>query len=157
MQITLPDLDKHQLNLFSRWTPSVPVRHPEANLFNERFLSEITLSGHPSQCLNLLAPILRALSDDSLPQQQNRWLTLIAPPVYLTTDWLRRSGLNRERILLLQARTPAETLPLACQMLRLGHSHTVVNWMNPLTMSMREQLLQAARQGETQSLNIRLS
>ena len=38
--------------------------------------SELSLRGAAGSCLNLLAPILRDLSED----QDARWLTLIAPP-----------------------------------------------------------------------------
>jgi cell division inhibitor SulA len=56
--------------------------------------SELSLRGAAGNCLNLLAPILRELSED----QDARWLTLIAPPASLTQTWLRDAGLNRERI-----------------------------------------------------------
>ena len=42
--------------------------------------SELSLRGAAESCLNLLAPILRELSED----QDARWLTLIAPPASLT-------------------------------------------------------------------------
>jgi cell division inhibitor SulA len=42
--------------------------------------SELSLRGAAGNCLNLLAPILRELSQD----QDARWLTLIAPPASLT-------------------------------------------------------------------------
>lgn len=45
---------------------------------------------------------------------------------------------------------------LACEALRLGRSHTVVSWLNPLSASARQQLISAARTGDAQSLNIRL-
>lgn len=64
--------------------------------------SELSLRGAAGNCLNLLAPILRELSQD----QEARWLTLIAPPASVTQAWLRDAGLNRERILLLQPRAP---------------------------------------------------
>lgn len=67
--------------------------HAEPEVF-----SELSLRGAAGNCLNLLAPILRELSED----QDARWLTLIAPPASLTQTWLRDAGLNRERILLLQ-------------------------------------------------------
>ncbi|MDQ3202635.1 MAG: CDP-glycerol--UDP-pyrophosphoryl-N-acetylglucosaminyl-N-acetylmannosamine glycerophosphotransferase, partial [Pseudomonadota bacterium] len=62
--------------------------------------SELSLRGAAGNCLNLLAPVLRELSQD----QDARWLTLIAPPASVTQAWLRDAGLNRERILLLQPR-----------------------------------------------------
>ncbi|KQN54736.1 CDP-glycerol--UDP-pyrophosphoryl-N-acetylglucosaminyl-N-acetylmannosamine glycerophosphotransferase [Pseudomonas sp. Leaf48] len=114
--------------------------------------SELSLRGAAGNCLNLLAPILRELSQD----QDARWLTLIAPPASLTQAWLRDAGLNRERILLLQPRGSQSAQQLTCEALRLGRSHTVVSWLNPLNAQSRQQLISAARTGDAQSLNIRL-
>ena len=114
--------------------------------------SELSLRGAAGNCLNLLAPILRELSED----QDARWLTLIAPPASLTQAWLRDAGLNRERILLLQPRGTQSAQQLTCEALRLGRSHTVVSWLNPLSTTSRQQLITAARIGDAQSLNIRL-
>ncbi|MGF6329764.1 cell division inhibitor SulA [Pseudomonas sp. BS3782 TE3695] len=114
--------------------------------------SELSLRGAAGNCLNLLAPILRELSQD----QDARWLTLIAPPASLTQAWLRDAGLNRERILLLQPRGTQSAQQLTCEALRLGRSHTVVSWLNPLNTPSRQQLISAARIGDAQSLNIRL-
>lgn len=114
--------------------------------------SELSLRGAAGNCLNLLAPILRELSQD----QDARWLTLIAPPASLTQTWLRDAGLNRERILLLQPRGTQSALQLTCEALRLGRSHTVVSWLNPINTGARQQLISAARTGDAQSLNIRL-
>lgn len=114
--------------------------------------SELSLRGAAGNCLNLLAPILRELSQD----QDARWLTLIAPPASLTQAWLRDAVLNRERILLLQPRGTQSAQQLTCEALRLGRSHTVVSWLNPLSTTSRQQLISAARIGDAQSLNIRL-
>ncbi|MHC8349959.1 SOS-induced cell division inhibitor SulA [Pseudomonas sp. RT4P38] len=114
--------------------------------------SELSLRGAAGNCLNLLAPILRELSQE----QDARWLTLIAPPASLTQTWLRDAGLNRERILLLQPRGAQSAQQLTCEALRLGRSHTVVSWLNPLSTTSRQQLISAARTGDAQSLNIRL-
>ncbi|MHC8298945.1 SOS-induced cell division inhibitor SulA [Pseudomonas sp. ZS1P83] len=114
--------------------------------------SELSLRGAAGNCLNLLAPILRELSQE----QDARWLTLIAPPASLTQTWLRDAGLNRERILLLQPRGAQSAQQLTCEALRLGRSHTVVSWLNPLSTTSRQQLISAARIGDAQSLNIRL-
>ena len=114
--------------------------------------SELSLRGAAGHCLNLLAPILRELSDN----HDERWLTLIAPPSSLTQAWLRDAGLNRERILLLHPRGTQSPLELAQQALMLGRSHTVVSWLHPLERQAWQQLEQAARQGKAQSLNISL-
>lgn len=114
--------------------------------------SELSLRGAAGHCLNLLAPILRELSQNN----DERWLTLIAPPSSLTQTWLREAGLNRERILLLQPRGGQSALQLAEEALKLGRSHTVVSWLHPLERHARQQLELAAHQGQAQSLNISL-
>ncbi|PCR94097.1 CDP-glycerol--UDP-pyrophosphoryl-N-acetylglucosaminyl-N-acetylmannosamine glycerophosphotransferase [Pseudomonas sp. FW215-R2] len=146
-----------QLPLFEAFLaqPLAPILKDVAerpwNVEPEAF-SELSLRGAAGNCLNLLAPILRELSDD----QDARWLTLIAPPASLTQTWLRDAGLNRERILLLHPRGTQSAQQLACEALRLGRSHTVVTWLNPLNSGSRQQLISAARTGDAQSLNIRL-
>ncbi|MCY1438025.1 Cell division inhibitor SulA [compost metagenome] len=127
------------------------VESPWHNSEPEAF-SELSFRGAVGNCQSLLAPILRELSQE----QDARWLTLIAPPSSLTQAWLRDAGLNRERILLLQPRGLQSALQLTCEALRLGRSHTVVSWLNPLHSSARQQLINAARAGSAQSLNIRL-
>ncbi|MDO9623588.1 MAG: SOS-induced cell division inhibitor SulA [Pseudomonas sp.] len=119
---------------------------------NPEAFSEISLRGAAGHCLNLLAPILRELSQNN----DARWLSLIAPPGSLTQTWLREAGLNRERILLLHPRGKQSALQLAQDALKLGRSHTVVSWLQPLQQHAREQLELAARQGKAQSLNISL-
>jgi cell division inhibitor SulA len=114
--------------------------------------SELSLRGAAGNCLNLLAPILRDLSQDT----NDRWLTLIAPPSSVTQAWLRDAGLNRERIILIHPRGTQSALELTREALRLGRSHTVVSWINPISSSARQQLISAARIGDAQSLNIRL-
>lgn len=115
-------------------------------------VSELTLRGAAGNRLHLLAPILRELSED----QDARWLTLVAPPGAVTQTWLRKTGLNRERILILQPRNGQTALELACEALRLGRSHTVVSWLQPLPSHARQLLAEAASQGSAQSLNISL-
>ncbi|MNP46194.1 Cell division inhibitor SulA [compost metagenome] len=119
--------------------------HPE-------MFSELALRGAPGHCQSLLAPVLRDLSEE----EDARWLTLIAPPSSLTHAWLRDAGLNRERILLLQPGGKQSPLQLACEALRLGHSHTVVSWLGNVNATARQQLVRAASAGNAQSLNIRL-
>lgn len=113
--------------------------------------SELSLRGASGNCLHLLAPILRELSQAA----DRRWLTLIAPPNSVTQRWLREAGMDRERILLLQPSGEQDALELSCEALRLGRSHTVVSWL-PLDRDSRAKLARAAHQGLAQSLNIRL-
>lgn len=151
-------LNRTQLPLFDAFlaTPTPPLFADHGELpwqddENEAF-SELSLRGAAGHCLNLLAPVLRQLSEN----HDERWLTLIAPPLSLTQAWLREAGLNRERILLLHPRGEQSPLELAQQALKLGRSHTVVSWLHPLERQARQRLVQAARQGKAQSLNISL-
>lgn len=146
-----------QLPLFEAFLaqPIAPMikEAAETSWSNEpELFSELSLRGAAGHCLSLLAPILRELSQDS----DARWLTLIAPPSSLTQSWLRDAGLNRERILLLQPRGTQSAFELTREALRLGRSHTVVSWINPISSGLRQQLINAAKLGDAQSLNIRL-
>ncbi|MHA6193938.1 SOS-induced cell division inhibitor SulA [Pseudomonas wadenswilerensis] len=146
-----------QLPLFEAFLaqPVLPKLKAEkpARVENEpQAFSELSFRGALEHCHNLLAPVLRELSEE----QDARWLTLIAPPATLTQAWLRDAGLNRERILILQPRGNQSALQLACDALRLGRSHTVVSWLNPVSSAARQQLTRAAHAGSAQSLNIRL-
>ncbi|MDH4557565.1 CDP-glycerol--UDP-pyrophosphoryl-N-acetylglucosaminyl-N-acetylmannosamine glycerophosphotransferase [Pseudomonas sp. BN417] len=130
--------------MLTEMVDEAPTEEPEA-------FSELSLRGATGHCRYLLASVLRELSEE----QDARWLTLIGAPASLSQAWLRESGLNRERILLLQPRGEQSALELACEALRLGRSHTVVSWLQ-LGQKARRQLAQAARQGGAQSLNILL-
>lgn len=150
-------LNRTQLPLFDAFLASTtsPLLAETAELpwqDEAEAFSEMSLRGAAGHCLNLLAPILRELSEN----HDERWLTLIAPPSSLTQTWLRDAGLNRERILLLHPRGEQSALELAQQALKLGRSHTVVSWLHPLQRQARQQLEQAARAGKAQSLNISL-
>ena len=150
--------NRTQLPLFDAFLPS-PMAHVLTSnsqlpwLEETEACSELTLRGSTGHCLNLLAPILRELSQN----QDARWLTLIAPPSSVTQAWLRNAGLNRERIMLLHPRGAQSARDLACSVLRLGRSHTVISWLHPLDASTQQQLANAAQTGRAQSLNISLS
>ncbi len=147
-----------QLSLFQRAilaNPPTPVLLDTAEQHwpepAESF-SELALRGSTDNCLLLLAPILRDLSQ----QAGERWLTLIDAPAQLTQTWLRNSRINRQRILLLQSRGSQTAVELASEALRLGRSHTVISWINPLDRQARKSLTDAAIMGRSQSLNIGL-
>lgn len=150
-----PTAGKPQLSLFEgliahRLTPFADV--VSAPQPADDCLSEMSLSGSGDHCRLLLAPILRELSEAA----DTRWLTLIAPPASLSQSWLRETGFNRDRILLLQAREPEGALELASKALASGCSHTVITWLPRLDKASRLKLRVAAAQGTAQSLNIRL-
>ena len=141
-----------QLPLFGAFAgAALPVFVGDAQIEPSLF-SEVSLRGASEHCLTLLAPMLRELSE----KDDERWLTLIAPPAALTQSWLREAGLNRERILLLHPRHPQNALQLAQEALKLGRSHTVISWLQPLPKHARRLLEQASGQGKAQSLNISL-
>ncbi len=145
-----------QLSLFEGLVAQQPAPFGPARCAdpvpNEGGLSEMSLTGDKVQCRQLLAPVLRDLSEAA----DIRWLTLIAPPAALSLNWLRESGLNRDRILLLQGRGIHDTLDLACKALMSGCSHTVITWFDRLDRPAQLKLRKAASQGNTQSLNIRM-
>ena len=132
----------------------LPVPEPAAKAWEEsqESFSELALRGSTDNCLLLLAPILRELSQ----QAGGRWLTLIDAPAQITQTWLRDAGLKREVILLLKAHGTSTAVELACEALRRGRSHTVISWIHPLEAHSQQMLTLAALQGESQSLNIRL-
>lgn len=111
-------------------------------------LSEISLNGSPRHCLQLLAPILRDLSQADMPG----WLSLIDPPLPISHKWLRASGLDPKRILIIRPRRGMDTLKLCCDILELGHSHTVVSWLS--SSESRQLLDKAAHNGHCVSLNV---
>ncbi|WP_160287728.1 SOS-induced cell division inhibitor SulA [Pseudomonas knackmussii] len=150
--LDLPQLPLFQEALWANANEPLLVQMAEPDAPEDGAFSELSLRGLPGNCLTLLSPILRELSEE----QDARWLTLVAPPASLTHDWLRKAGLNRERILLLPARDQASAQSIACEALRLGHSHTVVSWLPALGTQARAQLSRAAVIGRAQSLNIRL-
>ncbi|TBU93378.1 SOS-induced cell division inhibitor SulA [Phytopseudomonas dryadis] len=146
-------LSRTQLPLFEAFLASTAPLAEKALIPDEpQAFSEISLRGAAGHCLTLLAPMLRELSEGN----DERWLSLIAPPSSLTQAWLRDAGLNRERILLLHPRGAQSALQLAQEALKLGRSHTVVSWLHPLEQPARQLLERAARQGQAQSLNISL-
>lgn len=132
--------------------PGKPIREAQVAPLPDTF-SEMSLHGSQEQCLQLLAPILRQLSE----KDDARWLTLVTPPSLLSNAWLRSTHLNKERVLLLQTPSSAKTLQLACEVLRKGQSHTVISWLHDLSDAGKQQLARAAAQGGSQSLNIRFA
>ena len=112
--------------------------------------SEISLNGSPRHCLQLLAPVLRELSQADSPG----WLSLIDPPLPISQKWLRASGLDPQRILIIRSRRGMDTLKLCCEILELGYSHTVVSWLP--TPAHNYLLDKAAHAGHCASLNIRM-
>lgn len=113
--------------------------------------SEMALSGQPEQCLQWLAPVLRDLAN----APGTRWLTLLNPPQLVSHAWLRATGLDPQRILIVRSNGRMQGQQLCQELLALGCSHTVISW---LTTDAEDcaRLDQAARKGQCKSLNIRM-
>ena len=124
------------------------ITHDE--LDEQAGFSEMSLIGSPRHCLQLLAPVLRELSQANSPG----WLSLIDPPLPISQKWLRASGLDPQRILIIRSRHGMESLKLCCDILELGYSHTVVSWLP--TPAHNQRLETAAQAGHCASLNIRM-
>lgn len=152
-QLNAAHMSAAQISLFDAFLarPLPALLEVESPAGESQLFSELSLRGASGHCLHLLAPVLRELSQ----AQDQRWLTLIAPPASLTQRWLREAGMDRERILVLQPRGLQSALELSCEALRLGCSHTVVSWL-PLERVGRTRLERAAAEGKSQSLNILL-
>lgn len=69
-------------------------------------------------------------------------------------QWLRNAGLNPQRTLILHPKGLQSSQELACQVLELGCSHTVVTWLSPLPPAARQRLSHAAGAGRAHSINI---
>lgn len=133
-----------RLGIQSPATPNMPI----SAMDEHSGFSEISLNGSTRHCLQLLAPVLRDLSQADSPG----WLSLIDPPLPISQNWLRTSGLDPQRILIIRSNRGMDTLRLCCEILELGYSHTVVSWLASTTHS---QLLdQAARIGHCTSINV---
>lgn len=146
---------QNQLALFDQQaalnlSPARPARPRKNKSAAAPYCSEISLSGRAEHCMHLLAPVLKLLSE----QQEERWLALVSPPAPLTVQWLRDAGLNPQRTLILHPKGLQSSQELACQVLELGCSHTVITWLGPLAQAARLRLSRAAEQGQAQSINI---
>ncbi len=144
----------NQLGLFDQQAalslPHDPDNQPAPAVEPSPWCSELILSGRAEHCLHLLAPMLKLLSE----QQEERWLALVSPPEPLTMHWLRNAGLNPQRTLILHPKGLQSSQELACQVLELGCSHTVITWLSPLPVAARQRLSRAAEAGNAQSINI---
>lgn len=142
-----PALVASPLGIHSVAATAAPTADPAEE---QAGLSEISLHGSPRHCLQLLAPILRDLSQADMPG----WLSLIDPPLPISHKWLRASGLDPKRILIIRPGRGMDSLKLCCDILELGHSHTVVSWL--CSSDSRQRLDKAAHEGHCVSLNIRM-
>lgn len=147
-----PDL-LHQALMSSRlgMRRLAPASVPESMPDDHVGFSEISLNGAPRQCLQWLAPVLRDLSQANTPG----WLSLIDPPLPVSQKWLRASGLDPQRILIIRPKHGMDALKLCCEILELGYSHTVVSWL-PSSSRTSQQLDRAAQAGHCASLNVRM-
>ncbi|SDT99536.1 SulA-like leucine-rich domain-containing protein [Halopseudomonas salegens] len=124
---------------------------PSAHNTSDSGYSEMALSGQPQQCLQWLAPVLRDLANTP----GDRWLTLLNPPQLVSHAWLRATGLDPQRILIVRSNGRMQGNQLCQELLSLGCSHTVISWLST-DAAVSAQLEKAARQGQCKSLNIRM-
>lgn len=139
-----------QLGMQNLATATIAAIDEMDQLDEQAGFSEISLNGSSRHCLQLLAPVLRDLSQAKSPG----WLSLIDPPLPISQKWLRASGLDPQRILIIRSRRGMDTLKLCCEILELGYSHTVVSWLP--TSAHNALLDRAAHAGHCASLNIRM-
>lgn len=161
MQYRAPQQSLTQADLFhnalmasgypARRQAAIKPRLAIATTAKESGYSEMALSGQPEQCLQWLAPMLRDLA--STPG--DRWLTLLNPPQLVSHAWLRATGLDPQRILIVRSNGRMQGHQLCQELLSLGCSHTVISWL-ATDADVIARLEQAARQGQCKSLNIRM-
>lgn len=148
---TQPDLLHHAL-MASRLRLQSLTQHAIADSeVTEAGFSEISLNGTPRHCLQWLAPVLRELSQSDTPG----WLTLVDPPLPVSQKWLRASGLDAQRILIIRSKQGMNSEELCQEILELGYSHTVVSWLT-LSSAARQRLTRSAYIGHSDSLNVRM-
>ena len=115
-------------------------------------INEMILSGSPWQAGHFLKPMISELSNE----HKARWLTLIVDnrEAPATRQWLKSSGINNDRIQVLNAAN-RETTRLTCQALASGTSHTVISWLDRVDTFTLRKLESAAKDGRCQGLAIR--
>jgi len=103
-------------------------------------LVELLSSGY--QGLPLLLPLLARLS------RQSRWLAWVAPPHLPFAPALAASGIDLQRVLLIQEVSEAQRLWAAEQMLKSGSCAVVLLWPERLQNVQVRRLQLAAEQGD---------
>jgi cell division inhibitor SulA len=110
----------------------------------------IIASGSPEQAA-LLMPMIAYLSQSC----KNRWVTWIAP-LHVSREFLQSYGVDTRFLRLIHCDDEARRLRITWDALAAGNSHTVISSPGKLTDKEFKQLENAAYQGQSQGLLLRL-
>ncbi|MDX1811224.1 MAG: SulA-like leucine-rich domain-containing protein [Gammaproteobacteria bacterium] len=92
--------------------------------------------------LYALLPCLARLSE------QNRWITLIAPPAYLDEKLFALFGIDPSRVLLIHPKDKAQETQVMNTALKNGKSGIVIYWTDKLSKRFLAQWRKSVKQGE---------
>ncbi len=128
---------------------------PSEEVVQESLLTELILSGSPSQQRLLLLPMLAHMTQ----QSQDQWLTLIAPEKVcdrlIEASELKALGADANKIRILRESERENLLWLTWEALKLGNSHTVIACPGKISAQSRAQLESAAQAGRSRCLLLR--
>ncbi|WP_420597654.1 cell division inhibitor SulA [Neptuniibacter sp.] len=112
-------------------------------------VTEIIVQNDDFNSIPMLMPLLAQLSND------NRWFVWIAPPVLLPKQLLLESGIDLQKVILLNPNSKHSTFELAKQALSTGTSHAVISWPGYLSDEQLNDLEGAATKGQSHGIVIR--
>lgn len=107
------------------------------------YLTELLLEQHGIGELSLLLPGLRQVTSD------NQWAAFVNPSYLPYAPALANSGINLERLLIVNTDNDNDTLWATEQLLRAGIFASVVAWVNRTTAPKQRRLQLAAELGKT--------
>lgn len=106
-------------------------------------LTELLLEQQGIGELSLLLPGLQQVTND------NQWAAFVNPPYLPYAPALANSGINLERLLIINTDNDNDTLWATEQLLRAGIFASVVGWVNRTTAQKQRRLQLAAELGKT--------
>jgi len=106
-------------------------------------LTELLLEQQGIGELSLLLPALQQVTSD------NQWAAFVNPPYLPYAPALANSGINLERLLIINTDNDTDTLWASEQLLRAGIFASVVGWVNRTTAQKQRRLQLAAELGKT--------
>ena len=106
-------------------------------------LTELLLEQHGIGEISLLLPGLSQVTSD------NQWAAFVNPPYLPYAPALANSGINLERLLIINTGNDVDTLWATEQLLRAGIFASVVAWVNRTTAQKQRRLQLAAELGKT--------
>ena len=116
-------------------------------------INEMIISGPTWQAAHFLKPIISELANET----RQRWLTLVLSEddASNTKQWLKKAGINNNRIQVLNHKPSMDSFELTRKALASGTSHTVICWIRQLDRRELSTLERAAKSGQCQGLAIR--